>query len=75
MITINDLERAVLISTKDEWQKQLLVLGEISAIDLSSYRKVLTIIDEAAADLPDVEWVQGRLTEARDAAVEGYAYR
>lgn len=75
MITVNDIERAVLISTHDEFDRQLRVLSEITAIDLATYRKVLDMIDEAKESLPDVEWVQGRICRLRDAAVEGYAYR
>lgn len=75
MITIEDLERAVLISTEDEFERQLLILSRITAVDLKSYRAVLTLVDEAAKSLPDVDWIRARLTKARDAAVDGYAYR
>ncbi len=75
MITMNDLKKAVLLSTKEEYARQLSALSEITAIDLSSYRKVLDMIDQAASELPDIEWVQGRISQARDAAVNGWAYR
>lgn len=75
MITIEDLERAVLISTHDEFDRQLRVLSSLSAIDLATYREVLALVDAAKESLPDIEWVQNRLTRARDAAVDGWAYR
>lgn len=75
MITLDDITRSVLMSSHDEWAKQLTVLTRITAVDLKSYRAVLDMIDEAANSLPDIDWVQHRLVQARDAAVEGWAYR
>ncbi len=75
MITVDDIKRAVLISTKAEFERQLSALSSLTAIDLATYRKVLDMIDAAKQDLPEIEWIQDRLTRARDAAVSGYAYR
>lgn len=75
MITREDLERSVLISSEKEWSRQLLILSEMTAVDLKSYRAVLDMIDEAANSLPDIDWIRARLTKARDAAVDGWAYR
>ena len=75
MITYADLERSILMSSDEEWSRQLTVLSRITAIDLSTYREVLDMIDQAKEELPDISWIRARLTKARDAAVDGWAYR
>lgn len=75
MITVDDIKRSVLISTKAEFERQLSVLSRITAIDLSTYREVLDMIDAAKQDLPELEWIQHRISLLRDAAVDGWAYR
>ena len=75
MITYADLEKSVLMSSDEEWARQLTVLSRITSIDLKTYRAVLDMIDEAKEELPDIDWIRARLTKARDAAVDGWAYR
>lgn len=75
MITYADLERSILMSSEREWERQLTVLSRIAAIDLKTYRKVLDLVDQAKQDLPEIDWVQTRVARARDAAVDGWAYR
>lgn len=75
MITYADLERSILMSSDEEWSRQLTVLSRITSIDLATYRKVLDLVDQAKEELPDIEWVQTRVARARDAAVDGWAYR
>lgn len=75
MITLQDLERSVLMSSDKEWSRQLTVLTHMASIDLKTYRAILTLVDEAAKSLPDIDWVQARVARARDAAVDGWAYR
>ena len=75
MITYADLERSILMSSDKEWARQLTVLSRITSIDLKTYRAVLDMIDQAKEELPDIEWVQTRVARARDAAVDGWAYR
>lgn len=75
MITYADLERSILMSSDEEWSRQLTVLSRITAIDLSTYREVLDMIDQAKEELPDISWIRARLIKARDAAVDGWAYR
>lgn len=75
MITYADLERSILMSSDKEWSRQLTVLSRITSIDLKTYRAVLDMIDQAKEELPDIEWVQTRVARARDAAVDGWAYR
>ena len=75
MITLEDLEKSVLMSSDKEWAKQLTVLSHMASIDLKTYRAVLTLVDEAAKSLPGIDWIQTRVARARDAAVDGWAYR
>lgn len=75
MITLEDLEKSVLMSSDKEWARQLTVLTRMASIDLATYRKVLALVDAAKESLPDIEWVQTRVARARDAAVDGWAYR
>ena len=72
MLTVDDIAKGVLISSSEEWANQLKVLGYMAAININSYRKVLSMIDDARKLLPDVEWVQARLAAARDAAVNSW---
>lgn len=75
MITVDDIKRAALVNTASEWDDQCKLLASLASISMENYRKVLTVLKDAKEELPDVDWVQSRLTKARDSAVDGWAYR
>ena len=75
MITVDDIKRSILISTAEEFSRQCQVLASITKRGMEDYRNILMLIRQAEEELPDVEWIKGRIEQAKDAAVEGYAYR
>lgn len=74
-INADDIKEGVLLSSHEEWKRQCDCLGRIAAISMNSYCEVLGYVDAAAADLPDIEWVQDRCRQARDAVVNGWLDR
>lgn len=77
MITVDDIKRSLLINSAAEWADQCKLLGTIAknSSTVEAYRNLLNLLRQAEADLPEVEWVKGRIEQAKDSVVEGWVYR
>ena len=75
MITVDDIKRSILIATHEEWARQCKILASIAKISMESYRNLLSLLRQAEADLPEVDWIKVRIEMAKDSVVEGWVYR